>query len=64
MNESDSTEDLLHLDATYETTVFVNQSGSLSILQQDPSNNESPVVVLTKDQAAHVYLALKAFAES
>lgn len=63
MTEKDFSSDLLNIPAEYATRVFTNNGGGVTIEQDDPYESSTPQIVLSKSQAAHVYLALQAFVE-
>lgn len=63
MTEKDFISDLLNIPAEYATRVFTNNGGGVTIEQDDPYESSTPKIVLSKSQAAHVYLALQAFVE-
>lgn len=61
---SSSSAQLLHLPASYETTVFVNEDGNLSITQQWDCDSEADVVSLTRQQAFQVAQSLLDWAKA
>lgn len=51
---------MLRLRMTYETRVYVNEEGSVTILQSSPLGDEDSVVVLAADQLEYVITELQA----
>jgi hypothetical protein len=63
MTDKDSNSDLLNIPMEYATRIYENNANGVTIEQEDPYGQEKPRIVLSKQQAEQVYLALQEFAE-
>jgi hypothetical protein len=61
--DSIATSVLLVLPIEYATSVFINTNDNVVIEQPDPYGGDCSVIVLSKQQAEQVYLALQKFVE-